>query len=181
MEQLASMIVVLDRILAHYGPEADEVRREFRKTVATAIDRIWPTKSDAATDLSPPQQRGAAEAFFTEILKLSPRTEGQRLAQAQAIQVSMSLGEIRMLMMAQRGNAIPPIFIAVLQVWVVALFVGLGLLTRINATVVTVLFVGATLIGSAVFLILELNHPYDGAIRISSTVMREALAQMGRP
>jgi hypothetical protein len=86
-----------------------------------------------------------------------------------------------MLMMVQRGNTVPPIFIAVLQVWVVALFVGLGLLTRINATVVTVLFVGATLIGSAVFLILELNHPYDGAIRISSTVMREALAQMGRP
>ena len=35
MEQLASMIVVLDRVLAHYGPEADEVRREFRKTVET--------------------------------------------------------------------------------------------------------------------------------------------------
>ncbi|MGE5201057.1 MAG: hypothetical protein ACM3O6_03230 [Acidobacteriota bacterium] len=180
VEQLAGKVVLLDRVLAHYGPETGEIRKEFQKSIAAAIDRIWPTERGVGGDLSIPRQRGAAEAFFTGILELSPRTDAQKLAQVQAIQISVSLGEIRMLMFSQRGNMVPSIFIAILLIWVVALFLGFGLLTRINPTVVTVLFVGATLIASAVFLILELNHPYEGMIQIPSTVMRDALAQMGR-
>jgi hypothetical protein len=181
VEQLASRVVLLDRMLSVYGPEAAEARAELRSAVAAAVERVWPTRPTEASDLTLPQGRRAPEVFFGKIVELTPRTEPQRIAQAQAIQIALSLGEIRFLMFSQSGNTVPAIFLAVLLFWVVVLFGGYGLLTRINGTMVAILLVSALSIASAMYLIVEFNHPFDGAIRISATIMRDALAQMGQP
>jgi hypothetical protein len=60
------------------------------------------------------------------------------------------------------------------------LFFGFGLCTRYNPTVVTALLVGSLSVSGAVFLILEMNHPYSGWMQVSSAPLREALAQMNR-
>jgi len=181
VEQVASKIILLDRILAVYGPETGEARIEFRSGVATAIERVWPSRTSEASDLAPPQGRGGPELLLRRILELTPRNDAQKLAQAQAFQVALSLGEIRFLAYSQRGNSVPPLFLGVLLFWVVVLFGGYGLLTRINTTMVAVLLVSALSISSAIYLIVEFNHPFDGTIRIPDTIMRAALAQMGRP
>jgi hypothetical protein len=53
------------------------------------------------------------------------------------------------------------------------LFVGFGLFARANATVIGALLIGALSVSSAIFLILELNHPYLGLMRN----LRRAAAQ----
>jgi len=181
VEQLAGRIILLDRILSVYGPEAAETRAELRSVVTASVERVWPSGPAGTSSLALPQGRLAPGVFFRRIVELAPHTEPQRIAQAQAIQVALSLGEIRLLMFSQRGNTVPPIFLAVLLFWVVVLFGGYGLLTRINGTMVAVLLVSALSIASAMYLIVEFNHPYDGTIRISDTIMRDALAQMGQP
>jgi hypothetical protein len=40
----SARIVLLDRVLAHYGPEAKEVRDLLRNVVAGVLDRTWPKK-----------------------------------------------------------------------------------------------------------------------------------------
>jgi hypothetical protein len=44
----------------------------------------------------------------------------------------------------------------------------------------TVLFVGACSISAAVFLVLELNQPLDGLIKVSSAPLRNAMQHMGQ-
>ena len=39
--QLAANVVFLDRVLAHYGPEAAEVRAELRHSIERQIDIMW--------------------------------------------------------------------------------------------------------------------------------------------
>ena len=181
VEQLASRVILLDRILAVYGPEAAETRAEFRTVVTAAVERVWPDNPAQKSNLALGQGRLAPGVFFKRIVELAPRTDPQRIAQAQAIQVALSLGETRFLMFSQRGNKVPAVFLGVLLFWVVVLFGGYGLLTRINGTMVAILLVSALSIALAMYLILEFNHPFDGTIRISGTIMRDALAQMGQP
>jgi hypothetical protein len=59
------------------------------------------------------------------------------------------------------------------------LFLGDGLVAAPNAVTVTAHFLGAIGIGSAVFLILELSHPYSGVIRLSSAPLDRLMLQLG--
>src|SRR5215831_4330315 len=38
---MAARIVLLDRVLAHYGPEAKDARLELRDSVVRLLDRMW--------------------------------------------------------------------------------------------------------------------------------------------
>lgn len=42
LAQLSASIVYLDRVLAHYGPDAQRSRETLRRSVADSIERIWP-------------------------------------------------------------------------------------------------------------------------------------------
>jgi hypothetical protein len=40
--QVAASAILLDRVLAHYGPETKEARDLLKVSVAGMIDRMWP-------------------------------------------------------------------------------------------------------------------------------------------
>ena len=86
------------------------------------------------------------------------------------------LAKSRWLYLEQMENPLPQVFLSILALWLVLLFAGLGLLAPINTTSVIALFTCAISMAAAIFLILEMNHPRDGIIQISSTPVTEALA-----
>src|SRR5271167_5013222 len=42
LTEVTAKVVLLDRLLAHYGPETKEARDLLRGTVADGIERVWP-------------------------------------------------------------------------------------------------------------------------------------------
>src|SRR5512147_1110371 len=64
IKQMSATILLLDRILAHYGPETKEARDLLRRTVTGAIDRIWPENRSQPANLAPAERRAEAESFF---------------------------------------------------------------------------------------------------------------------
>jgi hypothetical protein len=60
------------------------------------------------------------------------------------------------------------------------LFASFSLFARPNATVVATLLICALSVASAVFLILELDRPFEGLLKIPSDPLRGALNQLGR-
>jgi hypothetical protein len=44
LTQMSADIVLLDRLLAHYGPETKGARDELRIIVVESLDRIWPSE-----------------------------------------------------------------------------------------------------------------------------------------
>ncbi len=64
--------------------------------------------------------------------------------------------------------------------WLTVTFGSFGLYAQLNASVTAVLFVAALSVAAAVFLILELDGPFDGLIKISSGPLRYALSQLGQ-
>ena len=180
VQQQGIHLLQLDRILARFGPDATEARSQLRRIVLAYIGQTWPNDGGGAETYEPLQAQREGEELFQRIAGLSPKTDAQRLDQSRALQLLVSLWETHRLLDEQAGEALSWPFLMVLVFWLTVLFVGFGLFARFNATVIAALLVGALSVAGAVFLILEMNRPYSGVMRISSAPIRNALTQMGR-
>jgi len=180
VQRLGVRIVELDRVLAHYGPDTTEARNLLRQTVAAQLNQIWPNQGVATMNLGAPVAREAGEDLYDDLANLSPKTDAQRVGKGRALQLLTEMGETRRLLYEQAGGSLSWPFLVVLVSWLTFLFVGFGLLTNNNATVLTALFIGAFCVAGAIFLILEMNRPYSGVMQISSAPIRHALAEIGR-
>src|SRR5258707_11873100 len=91
--QISADIITIDRTLAHYGPDAKDVRSALRSTVAAGIERVWPTNGahPAGFDLT----ISPVEALYDKIEELSPQTESQRALRTQALQTVPEIGRLR--------------------------------------------------------------------------------------
>ncbi len=176
--QMAAKTVFLDRVLANYGSESAESRDLLRRSVASAIDHMWPDrKSSNAAQLDPSESSG--EVFFNSIQKLSPQNDVQRSLKSQAAQIAIDLGQMRWLLFEQTETSISVAMLIVLISWLAIIFMSAGLFAPGNATVIVALMLAALSVAGAIFLILELDMPFDGVIQISQRPMRNALIHLG--
>ena len=53
LQQLGVHLYQVDRVLAHFGPDATEQREVLRRMVAADIERVWPTKAGTAMPGAP--------------------------------------------------------------------------------------------------------------------------------
>jgi hypothetical protein len=181
LDEISANLVLLDGTLAEYGPEAQDARDLLRRLVGTTLARLWPEDASEGASLSAPEMTAGGRTIYDRIEKLVPKDEMQRVLKSQALQIVASLGKARWLLVAQReSGAIPTPFLVVLVFWLVALFASFGLLGPPNGTVIASLVISALSISGAVFLILELAHPFEGLMRVSSAPLRVAFAQLGK-
>jgi len=178
LTKMSADLVMLDRVLAHYGSETKESRDLLRGTVARILDRIWPKDRSQGVKLDPAGSGG--ESMYDEIQQLSPQDDAQHYLKAQALTIAMDIGRTRWLMYEQGNVPLPWALMAVVVFWLTIVFISFGLHAPRNATVVGVLFLCALSVSGAIFLILEMYTPFGGLIHISSTTLRDALAQLGR-
>ena len=113
-------------------------------------------------------------------MALAPKTEAQRTFQAQALKIAMDMGQARWQLFAQKGSSIPGPFLVVMVCWLTLLLASFSMFAPPNTTVFITLLICALAVSSAIFLILELDRPFDGILQISSAPVRAALAQLGR-
>ena len=178
LTKMSAQIVLLDRVLAHYGPETKEARDLLRNSVAHVLDQRWSKGRTGSSQLEP--QSAGAEVLFDKIQELSPKDDAQRSLQSQALAIAMSVGQTRWLMYEQRATSISMPMLIVLVFWLATIFVSFGLFTSPNGTVIASLFITALSVSGAILLILEMYSPYAGLIQIPSAPLRAALAQLGK-
>jgi len=178
LTQISASIIVLDRLMSNYGPETKEARDLLRRSVVHTLDEMWPDQRSQAAQLEPGV---SSDALYDKIYQLSPHNEDQRLLKSQALTVTFNLRQTRWLEVEQRrGSSIPMAVLAVLIFWLAIIFVSFGLFAPPNLTVLAVLFVCVLSVSGAIFLILELDRPFEGLIRIPSAPLRDALMHLGQ-
>jgi hypothetical protein len=178
LTEMSSKIVLLDRVLAHYGPDATEARDLLRSSVSRVLDQMWSKDRTSSTQLEP--QSAGGEALFDKIQSLSPKDEVQRSLKSQALSFAMGIGQTRWLMYEQGAASISMPLLIVLVFWLTALFMSFGLFAPRNGTVVVSLLISALSVSGAIFLILEMYAPYAGLIQVSRAPLRAALAYLGK-
>ncbi len=178
LTQISAKIILLDRVLAHYGPETKETRDILRASTAHFLDLMWSKKPAGSSPFA--ASSGGAEILLDKIQELTPKDDKQRALQSQAQTIVLDLGQMRWLQYAQGSASISMPMLVILVFWLTAIFISFGLFAPANSTVSAALFVAALSVSAAVLLILELYSPYSGLIQISSAPLRDALSQLGR-
>src|SRR5260370_13342413 len=51
--QVSADIILLDRVLARYGPETKEARSLLQRSVAAAVERFWPVNGNRPAAIDP--------------------------------------------------------------------------------------------------------------------------------
>ena len=100
------------------------------------------------------------------LLSLTPKTDAQKQVLATANVAAGQIAQTRILMMLQLAGGISWPMLTIVVCWSLLLFCGYGLVSPVNATVLTTLALGSIAVASAIFLIIELSQPYAGMFRI---------------
>ncbi|WZO98273.1 hypothetical protein EP7_005333 [Isosphaeraceae bacterium EP7] len=180
-KQLSTNLILLDRSLAHYGPETKAVRESLRQAVESIVEKHWPNdKARPVLAVDAGEITAHGEALIGAIRDLAPKGEFQSTIKAQAIDISRDLAKTRWTLSQPLGPLLPTPFLFVLAFWLAILFASFGLLTPRNGTVVVTLALCALSLSGAIFLIADLGQPATGLIQIPSTSLRYALSQLGK-
>ncbi len=180
VKQTAIEILVLDRVFARYGSETAEIRKGLQHMVGARIDMIWPQGSSKPTNLDP-LRSGAklgAEGLTDSIRSLKPRDDSQRALQSRALDLVEEILKTRWLASAGERSSIPVLFFVIVLFWLTVIFASFGLLAPRNGTVVAVFAVCALSVASILFLIVELDTPFDGLLRVSPDPMHYAVSRL---
>jgi hypothetical protein len=180
VKELAANVALLDRALARYGPQTKECRELIPKVVRLMLEQMWPDASEQPAQLTGGDARLVGEALFDRIAELEPKTDVQRTLKSKALEIAINLAQTRQRMLAQKESSIPTPFLLVLGFWLTILFVCYGLLAPRNLTVFLVLIVCMLSVAGAVLLVLEMDRPFEGIIRVPSAPLREVLSRLGQ-
>jgi hypothetical protein len=141
--------------------------------VEDAIRRLWPQEKGLPAELAPNVDAG--DSIFFKVNALSPTNETQQKLKAMAEESLAQLAEQRALLVAQSETAISIPMLVVVISWLVAIFVGFSLLAPANLTANLALVISTLAVSGAIFLILELDQPFNGVIGIPSAEMMKVL------
>jgi Protein of unknown function (DUF4239) len=173
-------IIMLDRTLRQYGPETRDTRELLRQLTEGRIKRVWGEPGDPAQEGVVGSQAAGIEAVRSQLFALTPGNEAKKWLHARALTLLVELEQARWLLIEQSRSSIPTPFLVVLVSWLAIIFASLGLFAPRNGTVYTIIFVCALSVATAIFLILEMDQPFEGLLQIPDAPLRSALAEMSR-
>jgi len=175
VRESASRIILLDRTLRQYGPETRETRMLLGQLVEARVKSVWGREEDSGST-----QAAAIESIRSRLFALAPGSEAQKWLYARALTVAADLEQARWMLLEQSRSSIPRPFLVVLVFWLVVIFATLGLFAPRNATAYTIILICAFSVATAIFLILEMDQPYEGLLQISDAPLRNALSEIAR-
>jgi len=182
VKRTAVEILTIDRLLARYGSETDEIRKGLQRAIGERIDMIWSQGSSQLANLDPVRSGTVREdeLLSLAIRTLKPRDDSQRVLKSRALDMAETLLQERWLVFAGAETPVPVPFLVILLFWLTITFASFGVYAPRNATVLTILFVCALSVSLAVFLVLEMNAPFEGLLKISADPLRKAYASLNQ-
>jgi len=178
IQHAAADVLALDRTLARFGPESKAARETLAQIIAQRLELTWPQHASQGAQRNRLEVTHSGEGLVERIRDLAPQNENQRWLQAHAVALSEALLDARWAVVSRVGTSVPVPFLVVLVFWLTMIFVSFGVFAPRNATVMVALCVCALSVAGAIFLILEMNSPFEGLITISPDPLRDAYARI---
>lgn len=175
---LAASIIILDRALHAYGPEADGARDLLREYTDRAIRTTWPEEFGGHQQ-RPLESRALGEKLFVLqnlIRRLDPADAFHREVAGECLTDIQTVVRQRFGLIEQVHRSIPSPLLWGVICWLAIIFLSFGLRAPRNTVVLMTMALCALAIASSIYFVDDMDTPFDGVIKISSTAMRSALA-----
>jgi hypothetical protein len=180
LETLAAREVQLDLALAEFGPETKEARAGMRQMLEGVRAMLWGNGGESPSDISAAAPIDHLRLLDLYIASLDPKTPAQRQFAAAAAADAGVIEQTRVLISMQLASSTSWPLVIIVVSWALILFSGFGLLSRTNGTTLAALGFGAFAVGSALFMILGLSHPFTGMFRVPSGAFDQMLVLIGK-
>jgi hypothetical protein len=174
----AAELALLNETLRDYGGVASVPRDRLREYVERFLQEGWPRNGRRPIIDEDQKTRALLEHVREAIRALEPADKAQSGLKDGAVEIDMNLLRQRWLLIEQQGPNVQRVVLVVLVSWVTVIFASFGLNAPRNGTVVAMFLICSLAIGGSIFLILEMDRPLDGVMRISSWPVENVLAHM---
>ena len=178
VHSFATDLILLDRTLQLYGQEAAEVRQRLKAYVTRASDGQW-TSSDPLL-VSDQTSEQLLNDVGTALRAIRPRDDQQLAVWNDARQEFRQIVAMRWALLEQTEGSISVPLLAMVVAWLVLIFANFGYGAVRNSIVVASFVLASALISGTLYLILDLDAPFTGPMRVSSAPLERALAEMRR-
>ncbi len=178
IRQFAATLTLLNQTLADYGPQTAETRAMLRSYTTRALADNWPEDKATPVRMEDVEAGRLLDGIRAAVLRLpggSPRRDTLRADAAALVEDAL---KTRWLLIERAESSIQPLFLEILIAWITLIFISFGYNAPRNATVLTTFFLSAGALAACIFLIVEMDTPFEGLITVSSSPMRNALAHM---
>lgn len=174
VSRLTADIAELDRVLKHYGPDAEPVRAALRAEIQPMIDSLWREEA-MARGVTLHEGKAPEEKVLYMLQDLQPASTRQRVLHARAIQIGTDLQQTQLALFAQPTDSISNTFLVVLIIWLMFIFGIFSMSSPPNPTMFVVIAMCILSASAAFYLILELGMPFGGLMQLSSEPLRTVL------
>lgn len=174
---LSADILRLDQMLQLYGPETDHAREILRLYAERKTEDLFPDHPGDVRVDNPTTYR-LLQRVEELVLELRPDTPRRKWFMDQAMTQSAKIGNTRWLLAQHAGQGTPKLFLGLVVFWLALLFASFGLFAPRNFVSALALILCALAVSGAVEIILELEQPFSGLLRISQAPMRQATSYL---
>jgi uncharacterized membrane protein YeaQ/YmgE (transglycosylase-associated protein family) len=176
--ELATDIARLDRLLRRDEPETATARATLRRYAEMKFADLFPDPPGAPR-LNNPATDDMLDHVIDQLQELSHSTPQQQWMITRALQLASDISGTQWLLAEQSVQALPTPFLVLITFWLTLLFISFGLFAPRNLTVGVSFVLCALAVSGAIEMILELEQPFTGMIRISPISMRTMLQTLG--
>jgi len=178
IRHFAATLILLNETLSDYGAETAPARQKLRRYTARALKDNWPEGSATPVQMEDVGSGELLDGVRSAVLGLPGGDPSHATLRAEAASLVEDALKTRWLLIERAGSSIQTLFLEILIVWITLIFISFGYNAPRNATVATTFVLSAAALAGCIFLIVEMDTPFEGLITVSSTPMRDALAHM---
>jgi len=180
VRNVAADVLTLDGVLARYGPETAALRANLKSVVDSRVQATWPQGKAGSAAVAQGPDLSIVEQFASQVRALAPKTDEQTWLKSRATDLTESLMEVRFRVIGRIGSSVPMPYLIILVFWLTVTFASFGIFAPRNPAVIAVLFLCSVSVAAAVFLVLELDSPFEGVVRVSPEPLTAVVSLLGR-
>jgi hypothetical protein len=176
IHSFAADLIMLDRWLQHYGGDAEGARRRLL-AYAEHAGRLIQDYQGASSDRDGERMLNEVGASLNT---LQPQDAERRATLQSAQQQFLRLSELRWLIVGNIRGTIPAPLVVLVVACLMLVFATYAWRAPSNAAVVASFLVASLLLTAAIVLILDMDRPFTGPVRVSADPVLRAVAEIRR-
>ena len=176
VHSFATNLILLDRTLRTFGLAGNDARQYLIAYVEGAI--ADPERVNDALHQARNAGQQRLDTVGNSLASIQPADSLHEFMLTEARAQYSRLVDQRWTIVEQSEGAIPMPVIGMLIAWMTLIFASFGYRAPQNAAVVAMFLVSALFIAGSIFIVLDMDIPFTGAIQISDAPLHRALAEM---
>ncbi|HLW93466.1 MAG TPA: hypothetical protein VKS78_19480 [Roseiarcus sp.] len=177
VEQFSASLSLLDRDLSRLGSEGAALRGSLRDYTTKMLTLTWPTLYGGSSNAHLNETEQILDDMQDQ-LRSKAQADAQVMTRASALQIIGELRRTSRLLILQESIRTPRPFLAIVIFWLGMLYLSYAVFAPPNRTVVGAMIISAISVSIALNVIVDMDRPFVGFVKVSPTPVRQALDQM---